>query len=70
MSDLICAHCETAPAVTPRELCLACSSVRRIRRLYARSRKWSPAWETHLRSLRQRARARLPLFAEGGAHHG
>jgi len=59
---LACLHCERQPGVAGLGLCPGCHGVENIRRLYARRRGWTPAWEAHLRRLADRAKHGLPLF--------
>ena len=47
-------------------LCPVCAGVEAVRVLYTRRRGWTPTWERHLRQLRRRAQARLPLFEDVG----
>jgi hypothetical protein len=64
MVHAACAHCEQRPAGAGLGLCSVCHAVKGIRKLYVRHRGWTPAWEAHLRRLRERAQKQLPLFSD------
>ncbi len=58
-----CVHCGGPGPEAPLWLCPPCAAVPWVRRVYtARSRRWTPAWEAHLRELARRAALQLPLF--------
>ena len=62
MGEFKCAHCERLATLDEMGLCPTCRVVDQVRVLYVRRRGWTPAWEEHLRRLRLRANAGLPLF--------
>lgn len=59
-----CEHCEKPAGRDELGLCARCASQEAVRVLYTRRRGWTPEWEEHLRRLRRRAKARLPLFGD------
>jgi hypothetical protein len=57
-----CLHCERAPQEHYLRLCQKCAGKQGIRRLYKKTKTWTPGWDAHLQCLVARANANLPLF--------
>ncbi len=61
--SFLCIHCDLMPIERPASLCCRCKATASIRRLYLRRRGWTPAWETHLRTLTAKAQQKKSLFS-------
>ncbi len=65
----VCLHCEAAPRENYLRLCNRCAARKRIRRLYEKTRSWTPERDARIQALADRAKLGLPLFPHSKGSH-